>query len=55
MSENPKMMGVIVLEGQKDVYRYRVGDDRIVFRILDQELQVLVLDVKPRGEVYKKY
>lgn len=33
LAQNPKMMGVILLEGHKDVYRYRVGDYRIVFRI----------------------
>ncbi len=53
LAENPKMMGGILLEGHTDIYR--VGDYRIVFRIHEDELQILVLDIKPRGEVYKKY
>ena len=55
ISENPKLNGSIQLSGYADLYRYRVGHHRIVYRINDNELEVLVLDAKPRGEVYKKY
>ena len=55
ISENPKLHGSIALSGYVDLYRYRVGDYRIVYRINESELEVLVLDAKPRGEVYKSY
>jgi mRNA interferase RelE/StbE len=55
IAENPKLHGSILLSGYVDTYRYRVGHHRIVYRINDRELEVLVLDAKPRGEVYKKY
>lgn len=55
IAENPRLHGAILLSGYTDLYRYRVGHHRIVYRIIDNELEVLVLDAKPRGEVYKKY
>lgn len=55
LAENPRLHGSILLSGYPDIYRYRVGHYRIVYRINDNELEVLVLDAKPRGEVYKKY
>ncbi|MGD1932385.1 MAG: type II toxin-antitoxin system RelE/ParE family toxin [Leptolyngbyaceae cyanobacterium] len=33
-------------------YRYRVGDYRIVYRIQDDEIEVIILLVAHRGEVY---
>ncbi|MGH1471203.1 MAG: type II toxin-antitoxin system RelE family toxin [Cellvibrionaceae bacterium] len=55
IAENPFLHGAILLSGYTDMYRYRVGHHRIVYRINDKELEVLILDAKPRGEVYKKY
>ena len=52
ISENPRLHGSVLLSGYSDIYRYRVGHYRIVYRINDTELQVLVLDAKPRGKVY---
>lgn len=55
IAEDPRLHGSILLSGYADIYRYRVGHYRIVYRINDDQLEVLVLDAKPRGEVYKKY
>lgn len=55
ISENPRLLGAILLSGYADIYRYRVGEYRVVYRIADKELEVLILDAKPRGEVYKRY
>ncbi len=55
IAENPKLQGYKLLSGYANLYRYRVGNYRIVYRIHDEELEVLILDAKPRGEVYKKY
>jgi mRNA interferase RelE/StbE len=34
-------------------FRLRVGDWRIVYTVNDKELLIHVINVKPRGEVYK--
>jgi mRNA interferase RelE/StbE len=52
---DPRPNGVEKLTGS-DVprYRVRVGDYRIVYRIDDQVLTVLVLNVGDRKEIYRK-
>ncbi|WDE04197.1 type II toxin-antitoxin system RelE/ParE family toxin [Thalassomonas viridans] len=55
ISENPYLYGSKRLVGYVDILRYRVGTYRIIYRVNDYELEVLILDAKPRGEVYKKY
>ena len=51
--ENPRMMGK-ALKGRKwgDCWRYRSGDYRIIVRLLDEEVVVMVLRVGNRKEVY---
>lgn len=41
------------LQGEP-VFRYRVGDYRIVVNVLNQELLIQILKVKKRSGVYKK-
>ena len=55
ISENPRLHGAMLMSGYTDLYRYRIGHHRIVYRVNENELEVLVLDAKPRGEVYKRY
>jgi mRNA interferase RelE/StbE len=55
IADNPKLHGAILLSGYVDTYRYRVGAYRVVYRVNDDELEVLILDAKPRGEVYNRY
>lgn len=52
---DPRPNGVEKLAGS-DVprYRVRVGDYRIVYRIDDQVLTVLVLNVGDRKEIYRR-
>ncbi|CCN34585.1 putative Addiction module toxin, RelE/StbE family [Vibrio nigripulchritudo SO65] len=52
---NPFLSGSKKLTGYVDIHRYRLSTYRIVYRVSERELEVLVLDAKPRGEVYKKY
>ncbi|WDE12337.1 type II toxin-antitoxin system RelE family toxin [Thalassomonas haliotis] len=55
ISEDPYLNGSKRLVGYVDLLRYRVGTYRIIYRVNDSELEVLILDTKPRGEAYKKY
>ena len=40
------------LQGREG-YRLRVGDWRIIYEIRDEQLIVLVLDIGPRGGIYR--
>ena len=52
LAENPRPPGCLKLTGFKDRWRVRVGDWRIIYRIEDDRLVVLVVTVAPRGGVY---
>jgi mRNA interferase RelE/StbE len=53
-SENPRSTGMS-LKGDKfqGLWRYRVGDYRIIARIEDEVLRVLVIEVGHRREIYR--
>jgi mRNA interferase RelE/StbE len=53
LAENPRPPGVAKLEGASDLWRIRVGDWRVVYRILDRERLVDVIAVRHRREVYR--
>jgi mRNA interferase RelE/StbE len=48
----PRRFGKPMLRNKAGLWRYRVGDYRIVCRIEDERLIVLVLAVGHRSEVY---
>lgn len=52
LGEDPRPAGCKRLTG-RDAYRVRVGDYRIIYEVHDGVLQVLVLRVGHRREVYK--
>jgi mRNA interferase RelE/StbE len=54
LAENPRPPGVEKLEGADDLYRVRAGDHRIVYRIEDKRLLVLVIRIGHRREVYRR-
>jgi mRNA interferase RelE/StbE len=37
-----------------ELFKYRVGDWRIIYSIQDSQLVVLVVDVGPRGQIYQR-
>lgn len=53
LADDPRPSGVTKLEGEKDAYRIRVGDYRILYRIQDEVLLVLVVRVGHRRDVYR--
>lgn len=46
---NPNVKKLVNREG----YRLRVGDWRIIYQIYDDEIVILVLDIDTRGGIYK--
>ena len=53
LADDPRPPGCIQLVGGAGELRIRVGDYRVVYEIIDNELVVLVLRVAHRREVYR--
>ena len=53
LAENPRPQGIKKLAGEEDLYRLRVGDYRIIYRIQEKRLLVLVVGVGHRADVYR--
>jgi len=52
LEANPRPADVKKLKG-RDAWRIRVGDYRVTYEIHDRELQVLVITVGHRREIYR--
>ncbi len=50
----PRHPGIRKLKGFRDLYRARVGPNRIVFRIDDSTRLVAVSTIGPRRDVYRR-
>lgn len=53
LETNPRPHDAIKLEGSNDYYRIRVGDYRIIYRIQDDRLIILIIKVAHRRESYR--
>ena len=53
LANNPRQHGSIKLSS-KELYRVRQGIYRIIYKIFDDRLVVLILDVDGRKNVYRK-
>jgi len=53
LTDDPRPAGCWQLRGVDNLYRLRVGAWRIIYAIEDQRLIVLVIDIAPRGQVYR--
>lgn len=51
-SNDPRSLGKSLVADKKGLWRYRVGDYRIICRIEDNKLVILVLAVGHRKEIY---
>lgn len=54
LRDDPRPDGVKALKGHHGLLRVRVGDYRIVYRVTDGELVVVVVTLGHRREVYRK-
>jgi mRNA interferase RelE/StbE len=54
LSHEPRPVGSVKLTGvDPPAWRTRVGDYRIVYEIDDRAVVIVVVNVAPRGEVYR--
>ncbi|CAN1213394.1 Plasmid stabilization system [Tumidithrix helvetica PCC 7403] len=53
LANEPRPIGVKKLSGEKDIYRVRVGNYRVLYKIIDKVLVVVVVSVGHRREVYR--
>ena len=54
LASNPRPSGCVAMAGEKNVYRVRVGDYRIVYEVFDDRLVVHVVRVGHRRDVYRR-
>jgi mRNA interferase RelE/StbE len=53
LAGNPRLGGVIKLQGQKNLWRMRVGDYRVVYSIDDFTKTIDVSVIRHRRDVYR--
>ena len=53
LTVDPRPPGCLKLTGGVDQWRIRAGDRRVVYRVEDGRLVVVVGGVGPRGKVYR--
>jgi len=54
LAVNPRPQDTKLLRGQKDLYRIRSGDYRILYTIYEDEVYVYVIGIGHRKDVYRK-
>ena len=54
LREEPIPRGAVKLRGEKDAYRLRVGDYRILYKVLWDEGVVLVFKIEHRRRAYRR-
>ena len=52
LDEDPFPSDVKKLKGEKDVYRIRIGDFRVLYRIIPEDDVILIFRVDKRSRVY---
>ena len=51
--KNPRLSGVIKLKGNDHLYRYRVGEYRVVYSIDDSKQKIVITRIRHRKDVYR--
>lgn len=51
--DNPRMLGKGLVADKKGIWRYRIGDYRLLVHIFDDRLVILVVDSGHRKDIYK--
>jgi len=53
LSLNPRLQGYIKLQGNLNLYRYRIGDYRIIYSISDEAVTIFIIKIAHRKDVYR--
>lgn len=53
LADEPRPPNCVALTGEQSVYRVRVGDYRILYKVIDARLVILVIRVGHRRDVYR--
>lgn len=53
LSTNPRPAGYIQIKSSDQRFRVRVGDYRIIYKIIDDALVILVVEIGHRSEIYR--
>jgi len=53
LAADPRPSGVKKIRESKDMWRIRVGDNRVIYRVQDKQLVVAVVRVRRRGDAYR--
>jgi mRNA interferase RelE/StbE len=54
LAADPRPAGMKKLAGEDDLYRIRVGEYRIIYRVEKRRLVVLVVTIGHRREIYRR-
>ena len=54
LADEPRPPKAVAMRNEKGVYRVRLGNYRIVYEVIDNELIVWVIRVADRKDVYKR-
>ena len=52
-ASDPRQWGKALQGGKRGLWRYRVGDYRLICDILDEKITILILEVGHRKDVYR--
>lgn len=55
LADDPHPPNSRKLEGYDDLFQLRVGDWRIIYQIVDDQLLILVLEIGSRGDICRGY
>jgi len=53
LKTNPRPQSCEKLKGREDFYRIRVGDYRVIYRVEDKVLLILIVRIGDRKEIYE--
>jgi mRNA interferase RelE/StbE len=53
LETHPRPSGCRKLSGSDDIFRLRLGDYRIIYRVEDEKLVVLVIEIGHRRDIYR--
>lgn len=53
LAENPRIQAVEKLAGYEDLFRFRVGNFRVIFEVHEAEVVVLIVRIGDRKEIYR--